>query len=133
MNQTDLLNHLLIQQPEEVYKWLQKAISGLLQVPEDFNWLGLAEGVVSTAEATADNGPDSLAQALQWAKIGVTTYEYMLNRHSGRYSRSSLENSLMWLRAFFIIRLGPVEHDSLLGAEQIIQWFFQDLPYSRQE
>ena len=86
-----------------------------------------------TAEAMIDDASASLTQALQWVNIGVMTYEYLLD-HPGDYSsRISLEHSLMWLRAFFIIRLGPLEHDALLDIEQIVAWVFRDLPYSLQE
>jgi hypothetical protein len=102
-------------------------------IPEGFNWLGLAEGTVFRAETTANNGPELLEQALLWARIAVLTYEYMLEHCKDQYSQISLENSLMWLRTFFIIKLGSVKSDPLLGIEQIVQWFFRDLPYSRQD
>ncbi len=133
MDQTDLLNYLLHQKPEDIREWIQGSMDSSMLAPENFNWLGLAQGATSKAESLASSKPEFLVQAIQWARVGVMIYEYLLNEKSNLYDRNSLENSLMMLRTFFIVKIGIVDHDSLLDVNLIIQWFFLDLPYSLRE
>lgn len=133
MDHKKLLTHLLREKPENICYWVKNVEAHLSMVPDNFNWLGLAEGAVCEAETLANNNPESFEQALLWAKVAVISYEYMLNYLGNRYDRFSLENSLMLLRSFFILKVGPVEKDPVLGTEQIVHWFFQDLLYSQQE
>ncbi|MGH2509227.1 MAG: hypothetical protein ACRDHZ_17745 [Ktedonobacteraceae bacterium] len=135
MDQTDLMDYLLAQHPENVNKWLQHVMDGSVSVPEDFNWLGLVNGATFRAELKCMPYAQQPTLTILWARVGVNVYEYLLtvSRSSKYPDRRSLEVSLMWLRTFSIRKWGAVKDDPLLDIEQIIQWFFQDLPYSLQD
>jgi hypothetical protein len=47
-------NMLLHQSPSEVLNWMQSAWSNPQEIPEGFNWLGVAEGAGTKANLNAD-------------------------------------------------------------------------------
>lgn len=133
MDQIHLRNYLLEQHPKDVDAWLQSATNRSTFSHEDFQWwLGLAQGATFRAESGFQIDTPSQDFAVMWARVGVTIYEYLLAQPSNASACLSLELSLMELRTFFITRLGMMKNDPLLDVEQIIQWFFQNLPYSLQ-
>lgn len=124
MSHPGLLNHVIQQEGAQAYAWLQSVWEGRQKVPEDFNWLGLAKGAAfnATSQCVLTSSPPDL----DWAKVAVEVYEYLIGK-ADPSRRNSLEYSLMHLRAFCIVRLGVVAHDPLLDVDQLVQWFFRDL------
>lgn len=82
--------YLLHQKPEDIREWIQGSMDSSMLTPENFNWLGLAQGATSKAESLAGSKPEFLVQAIQWARVGVMIYEYLLDEKSNLYDRNSL-------------------------------------------
>ena len=71
----------------------------------------------------------SLRYDLNWAKVAIVVYDYLINK-ADPARRDSLEHSVMMLRAYLIVKLGVVPHDPVLNIGHIVQWFFQNLRLS---
>ena len=117
-----LLNSLVTESPGNVLTWINKVHKGL-KVPEDFNWLGLAE--VSSHHARSKNN-------IEWAKIGVDLYEHLAKTANCR-EKYALLLSAMHLRAFFILKRGAVPKDPILDIEILVQWFVTSVNISLNE
>lgn len=134
MEERELLHHLLAQSPQDLNNWFQSVANGSLQAPENSQWWrGLIEGITLRANShlPGEFHPGDLA--VQWARLGVQMYEYLIEQSTDDSRRSSLELSLMWLRIHFIEHLGSIQNDSLLDAEKVISWAFRGNPYSLQK
>jgi len=107
-----LLRHLLRQDAAETHAWLTRVGAGLETVPEDFNWLGLAE--VATFIAYENND-------LIWAQVAVTVYDHLAGG-SAMGDGSGYTNSAMHLRAVMIGRFGPCDGDPVLDLHRLVQW-----------
>jgi len=133
MNQsesTQLLNELVRQDASDVKNWLKRIWSKQEEVPEDFNWLGLAEAAAFNARSgkgNASNLPD-----LAWAEIATSIYDDLAAK-ANRGTGESFINSSMLLRAGMIAELGAVSGHPVLDGNQIIQWFFHSLTMSLDE
>lgn len=130
MSQFELLNRLLQQEPTQVYAWIQDAWEGSEKVPEGFNWLGLAE--VATSNATSERGAVSSRLNLDWAKVAISIYHYLIGAANPK-TLASLEDSMMHLKAYCIEKCGVVANDPVLDIDQIVQWFFHNLELSPEE
>ncbi|MBE9041397.1 hypothetical protein IQ235_11450 [Oscillatoriales cyanobacterium LEGE 11467] len=124
---TDFLNHLLCQDVEIVREWLTSIIENKTKLPDNFNWLGLAEVAASRARKIV---LELTEKSLQWAEISIATYE-ILDRidTSVRSGDSSYTNSAMWLRVYLIGHLG-FQNDRILNPQIIFDWFFSSLEIS---
>ena len=118
-----LLNHLLQQEPAKVENWLEGVLLNQLEIPHDFNWLGLAEAASLNARTKND---------LNWAKLAVRIYKH-LEQTADLREKKALSLSSMNLRAYFIKRFGVLPGDSLLDLTRLVQWFMAQLSLSIDE
>lgn len=145
MHADELCEWLLKQDAQVVLQWFHEVLEGSRQVPERFNWLGLAE--VSADLAYHREGKSSSPPDKGWAYVSVLVHNYIIDeaKEHGRFisqnfapdarehSRFSFEERLMRLRARFIINFGSVPGDTLLDGEYLVRWFFQELHFSVEE
>lgn len=129
-NKLPSLDTLLQQSPAQLYQWVQAIREGLEQVPQDFNWLGLAEAAALRARFGDDQ--TSSQPDLEWAKVAILIYNQIISEATPVY-RASLERSVMSLKAYLIDKLGIVPDDPILDVNQIVQWFFEKLHISLKE
>jgi hypothetical protein len=120
---TQTLQTLLSQSPELILHWLQDVESGHQEVSSDFNWLGLAES--AAFEARAKNN-------VTWAEVAIRVYERLATSVDSAHKNGFIA-SIMHLKAFLIIQLGAVHGDPILDPDEIVQWFFANLPYTFEE
>ncbi len=112
-----LLRYLLRQDAVETRAWLTRAWAGAEIVPEDFNWLGLAEAATFTAQEGND---------LMWAQVAVAVYDHLASG-SAMGNGSGYANSAMHLRAVMIRRFGPCDGDPVLDVHRLVQWIRDSL------
>ncbi|MEH1968445.1 MULTISPECIES: hypothetical protein [unclassified Nostoc] len=129
---TNLLRVLLQKDPEQVQTWLRMVWAEQQQVPEKFNWLGLAEISTFRAQELANQeSNESHSESLAWAEIATSVYEF-LAENNPTFSESYLY-SLMGLRAYTILKFGALPGNPVLDIQQIVNWFFDNLHISYQE
>ena len=116
-------NELLHQSPGEVLNWMRSAWSNPQQVPEGFNWLGVAEGAGAQANLSADLG---------WAEVAIRIYEWLAGRANDESIRHSELSSAMSLRASMMNKRRQTIPDHIvLDSQRIVHWFYDELnvPY----
>jgi len=127
----NLLKTLLQQDIEQVQSWLKSVLLEQEQVPENFNWLGLAEICTFNAqELVCTSNKDHLC-SLAWAEISISIYDYLARKNhkfSDRYLSSSMS-----LRAYMIIKIGNISGHTILDVKQVLNWFFSKLKFSYEE
>ncbi len=129
--ETNLLNILLQQNAEQVQSWLRSVWAEQQQVPEKFNWLGLAEGAAFNARELARKSDEYHSSSLAWAELAASVYEFLAKKYP-ELSEQYL-SSLMTLRAYMIIKFGSVIGNPVLDIEKIVNWFFDNLEISYQD
>src|SRR5947207_2613868 len=72
---TTSLDELFKNPPELIFDWLENVWSGAASAPENFNWLGLAEGAALRVHAPSEVRDRNFR--LAWAKIAVGVYDYI--------------------------------------------------------
>jgi len=130
MNQsesTNQLNQLLRQDASCVKAWLKDIWSGKLKAPEEFNWLGLAQGATSIA-----NSGDANVSNLSWAEVATSVYDKLIAEESIDGKEAHMF-SLMMLQAAMIAKFGFISGHPVLDIDRVILWFFDSLTISRQE
>ncbi|MDZ8085137.1 MAG: hypothetical protein RMY16_05985 [Nostoc sp. DedQUE12b] len=129
---TNFLRVLLQQDAEEVQTWLRMVWAKQQQVPEKFNWLGLAEVSTFTAQELAnEESNESHSESLAWAEIATSVYEFLAENNPS-FSERYL-HSLMGLRAYTILKFGAIPGNPVLDIHLIINWFFDNLHISYEE
>ncbi|WP_448269855.1 hypothetical protein [Nostoc sp. DSM 114159] len=129
---TNFLIVLLQKEPEQVQAWLRMVWAEPQQVPEKFNWLGLAEVSTFRAQELANEEfNESHSESLAWAEIATSVYEFLAENNPS-FSELYL-NSLMGLRAYMIVKFGAFPENPVLDIQQIVTWFFDNLHISYQE
>ncbi|MGD2182432.1 hypothetical protein [Lusitaniella coriacea] len=129
---TKLLSSLLKQDAEQVQFWLKQVLMGQQQVPENFNWHGLAE--VAASEATNLSRLSSNKRlSLIWAGIAISIYESLIKEENKDEAKESFLHSLMNLKSCMIVRFGSANKDLILDPTPIIDWFFDSLNISYEE
>jgi hypothetical protein len=129
---TNLLRVLLQKDPEQVQTWLRMVWAEQQQVPEKFNWLGLAEVSTSkTQELANEESNESHSESLAWAEIATSVYEFLAENNPS-FSERYLDSS-MTLRAYTILKFGAIPGNRVLDIYLIINWFFDNLHISYQE
>ncbi|MEH2105440.1 hypothetical protein [Nostoc sp.] len=129
---TNLLRVLLQKDVEHIQTWLTMVWAEQQQVPEKFNWLGLAEVSTSRAQELAnEESNESHSESLAWAKIATSVYEFLAENNPS-FSERYLD-SLMTLRAYMILKFGAIPENPVLDIYLIINWFFDNLHISYQE
>ncbi len=94
-------------------------------IREQFNWwFGLAKSARS--KVFQEEQPN-----LEWADLAIHVYE-MMDWFSPNGCESCLSRAMM-LRANLIRRLGTKLDDKILDSQIIINWFFENLPMTREE
>jgi hypothetical protein len=75
---TNFLTVLLQKDPEQVQTWLRMVWAEQHQVPEKFNWLGLAEvSTFKTQELANEESNESHSESLAWAEVATSVYEFL--------------------------------------------------------
>ncbi len=116
---------LLKQSPQDVLAWIQRAWSGQIEVPENFNWLGIAESAGTTANLHAD---------IQWAEVAIRIYEWLALQRSNPSFRHSELSSAMSLRSSMMHKHHQtVPGHYVLDPELIVQWFYNELAWNYDE
>ncbi|MEH2176877.1 MAG: hypothetical protein V7K45_29235 [Nostoc sp.] len=129
---TNFLRVLLQQDPEHIQTWLRMVWAEQQQVPEKFNWLGLAEVSTFRAQELANEEPNEFyLESLAWAEIASSVYEFLAENNPS-FSERYLD-SLMGLRAYMILKFGAIPENPVLDIYLIINWFFDNLHISYQE
>jgi hypothetical protein len=125
-----LMNELLCGSSSEARAWLQGAVSGRVNVPPDFNWLGFAFAAGSNAHEVAIKGDQ--ASSLGWAEVAVGVYE-RLAASPEEYESHACEMSAMNLRACLINRFGSSAGHEILDGEAVVNWFWAKLELPLEE
>ncbi|MBN3938497.1 MAG: hypothetical protein V7L21_25845 [Nostoc sp.] len=129
---TNFLKVLLQKDPEQVQTWLRMVWAEQQQVPEKFNWLGLAEVSTFRAQELANEESNkSHSESLAWAKIASSVYKFLAENNPS-FSERYLD-SLMTLRAYMILKFGALPGNPVLDIQQIVTYFFDNLHISYQE
>ncbi|MEH1938452.1 MAG: hypothetical protein V7L14_33065 [Nostoc sp.] len=129
---TNLLRVLLQKDTDEVQVWLRMVWAEQQQVPEKFNWLGLAEvSTFKAQELAKEESNESHSESLAWAQVATSVYEFLAENNPS-FSERYLD-SLMGLRAYMILKFGAIPRNPVLDIQQIVNWFFENLHISYQE
>jgi hypothetical protein len=131
MNRLELMDWLTHQEGTTALAWLYRAWEGLEYVPPDFSWQSLA--AAADVLAKSGQGPNYYSQPdLEWAKVTIAICQHCIST-AGPRERLLLEQRIMELRAYLIVRLDNVAGDPILDAQQIVEWFFRTIPLSPDE
>src|SRR5215469_2739295 len=131
MNRSELMDWLTHLDGTTVLAWVYRVWEGLEDVPPDFNWLNLAAAADLLAKSGQD--PNYYSQPdLEWAKVSIAICQHCISTANPREGLL-LEQRIMELRAYLIVRLGHVAGDPILDAQQIVEWFFRTIPLSLDE
>src|SRR5258707_4936256 len=86
MDADELFTWLLEQDPHIVLQWIHEVLEGARQIPDRFNWLGLAE--VAASFALNKGGRRSSPPDLDWAYIAVLVHNYIIHedKEYGRFN-----------------------------------------------
>lgn len=128
---TQLLRVLIQQNSAQVQSWLRDVWTEPQQVPEKFNWLGLAEVSTSKAQELSYKSNESHSESLGWAEVATSVYKF-LAENQPNVSEGYLLSS-MSLRAYMILKFGVVSNHPVLDLKQIVTWFFDGLGITPQE
>ncbi|MBW4577689.1 MAG: hypothetical protein KME08_20850 [Aphanothece sp. CMT-3BRIN-NPC111] len=128
---TKLLNYLLQQDATQVQAWLKSIWTGQQQIPEEFNWQGLA--YIAADKARGDSTSTSDSPSLEWAKVAISVYDLLAKKYSESSGFDSFIRSSMMLRAYLILKLGATPGDLVLDPNLIVNWFFDNLKISFKE
>jgi hypothetical protein len=121
----ELLNSLLELDCSQAKDWLSRVWQEEDQVPNGFNWLGLAEA--AAFKARKEINPKLKTPNLVCAEVATTIYDFLANREINSATKESFWQSSMMLRAYMIRRFGVVSHDPVLDVEKITSWFLDGL------
>lgn len=69
------VNDLLKMEPYQVQAWLKEVWSNQKHAPDDFNWLGLAEGAALKARTHKDI--HTAAFNIDWGAVAISLYDWM--------------------------------------------------------
>jgi hypothetical protein len=125
------LQELLEKKPEEVQTWWKNVCLGNQNVPDKFNWHGLADCAASKARELVNKFSEDHRYSLIWAEVAVSIYEFLAQKYPNA-SESYLYSS-MTLRAYMILNFGVISGYSVLDTNKIVKWFFDNLNISYQE
>lgn len=117
---TESVEQLLDMGPAHVSGLLDRVRAGQSSLPDDFNWLGLAEAAALLARSGGAR-PD-----VEWARAATAIYEWLGRAAGGEGFTYTL--SSMNLRAYLISRLGAAAGHDLLDAGRVVEWFRGNLP-----
>ncbi len=136
-----MIQSKLVTQPDQIRQQYPESLALLQDIldsdsdlPDEFEWLGLAEVAAHNAYA-----PISIYEAnqtnIKWAEIATKIYERLaaIADKSKSGSGESLRISSMMLRAGMIDKFGVVDHHPVLDINIILQWFRQNLKLSCEE
>lgn len=129
-----LLNYLIKQDAIYVQVWLKAIWAKEKPVPDNFNWLGLAEAATFRAQNYSNFLSDSLDSSnLEWAKVAISVYEFLMKNFNNKSFKESLLDSEMNLRVLMILNFGAMDNDDILDVNILINYFFDNLIFSYQE
>jgi hypothetical protein len=125
----ELLQWLVKQDPKTVQQWLDEVWNNQRPIPTDFNWRHFAASIDLLAKSgQGSNGePDRV-----WANTAILVYFYLIN-DADALEKIELEDRMMELKIYFMVRFGNVSGDPILDVQQLPPWFFRNLHTSRTE
>ena len=122
------LQEVLEKQPDEIKIWMKNVLEKNEQIPEHFNWHGLADCAASNARTGVDKSHEKHNSALAWAEVASLIYGFLSKKYPE--SSSSYLYSEMTLRMFMISTFGIDKNSNVLNSDKIVAWFFDDLEMS---
>ncbi|MEG5058763.1 hypothetical protein QUB60_12130 [Microcoleus sp. A2-C5] len=126
------IDRILEQNRKSVLAWVKNTLSAQTTVPQDFNWLLLAD--VSSAKARKGENNAGLFDRT-WAEVATAIYDRLAEAAEQKKpgSGESVRISSMMLRAGAIAKYGIVPNDSVLDVNLILQWFWDNIKDSRED
>ncbi len=126
------IDRILEQNPKSVLAWVKNTLSAQTTVPQDFNWLLLAD-VSSESARKGENNAGLFDRT--WAEVATATYDRLAEAAEQKKpgSSESLRISSMMLRAGAIAKYGIILNDSVLDVNLILQWFWDNIKESRED
>ena len=119
----ELLQWLVKQDAMTVQQWLDEVWNNQRPVPNDFNWRHFAAAIDTLAKSgQGDNGEFDRA----WANVAISIYLYLINKAEA-FERIELQDRMMELKIYFMLRFGNVTGDPILDIQQVPIWFFENL------
>ncbi len=129
------VNEWLQQEPEFVAQWLREVENGGIEIQEDFNWHGLAQGSASLAQKFALERERQ--RSLQWAGVAIALYEQLIPKtpvlHRNSLDCDSFAQSAMNLRVNMMRAWGACPEHLVLDPKIVTDWFFQQFSQSAEE
>jgi hypothetical protein len=129
MNEAAQLLHTLTQPGDAApaLHWLTAVEAGRQVVPPDFAWDQLAEAATQAAQHPAG----SVANALQWAAVGIRAYDYLATHDIRTWGSPSRNRVLaLGLRVDMILAHGSVAGHPILDAAQLLEEFMAGVEYA---
>jgi len=125
------IDRILEQNPKSVLAWVKNTLSAQTTVPQDFNWLLLAD-VSSESARKGENNAGLFDRP--WAEVATAIYDRLAEAAEQKKpgSGESVRISSMMLRAGAIAKYGIIPNDSVLDVNLILQWFWDNIKDSRQ-
>lgn len=117
------VNDILELPRQEILDSLKEVASGCDLQKDDFNWHGLAEVAGTKTHLATEK-----AIALEWAKISLFCYEFLIENADGPVE--SFTESAMLLRTSLICKYGHASKDDILDVSIIESWFDNNLKFS---
>jgi DNA-binding Xre family transcriptional regulator len=124
------LQEVLDKKPDEVKIWMKNVLEKNEQIPEHFNWHGLADCIASNARTSIDTSGEKSTSALAWAEVASLIYDFLSKKYPE--SSSSYLYSEMTLRVFMISTFGIDKNSVILNSDKIVAWFFDNLEVSHE-
>lgn len=126
-----LLNCLTQQKATQVQDWLKSVWQGKQQIPENFNWNGLAFVAADKARGSVTSLGEQELPNLEWAKVAISVYDFLAATHPNM--KHSFSRDAMMLRAYTISKMGHIPGDPILDGACIVNWFLNNLKFSPKE
>lgn len=129
------VNEWLQHEPEFVEQWLQEIENGGIDLQDEFNWHGLAQGAVSLAQKFAVE--DNRQRSLQWAGVAIALYERLIHKmpvpQHNSLDNNSFVQSAMNLRVRMMRTWGTCPKHLVLDPSIVIDWFSRQISQSAEE
>ncbi len=126
------MNDVLKRDPADVLEWVRSIPEEERKTFGNANWwLGIAEGAAfrTFLPEYAQSGRPNL----DWARVAYTVYDYLARRSNDFFTSYKFMYKWMLLKVRLINTLGSQPGDPLLDAQEIVEWFFDDLSMTPEE
>jgi hypothetical protein len=122
------VEELIEKKPDDVKLWMKNVLEKNEQIPEHFNWHGLADCAASNARSNIDKSHKKSTSSLAWAEVAISIYDFLAKTYPE--SSNSYLYSEMTLRGFMISIFGIDKNSIVLDPDKIVAWFFDNLAIS---